>query len=86
MTRRQLEAVIDALAEVADSWNEGATDDDRVKPSDALCLSLKSDGSGIIGRLGYYGDMNPIHTFGCFDGLCRVLEDGEGVAFDEEEE
>ena len=85
MTRQQLEAVIEALAEVVSSWNDGKVNEGR---GHGLCLTLYEDGSGRLGMRSssYATYVQDTHTFGSFDGLCRVLEDGEGVAFDEEEE
>ena len=83
MTRQQLEAVIEALAKVVSSRNDGKVNEGR-----GLCLTLYEDGSGRLGMRSssYATYVQDTHTFGSFDGLCRVLEDGEGVAFDEEEE
>jgi hypothetical protein len=81
MTRQQLEAVIECLVEIAESWNEG----DRYENNNALCLTLYEDGSGRLGRRGEFATVLDLHTFNSFEGLCRVLEDGEGVKFEDKE-
>ena len=47
--RKQLVNVLDALAGLAELWNESAADDDRGRDNAMLVLALWEDGSGRIG-------------------------------------
>ncbi len=90
MTKAQLEAVIDELVGIVDSWNGAAADEDRGRANDCLCLCLYDDGSGSLGRRNRYpGPDGPVdeiedwHTFGSVDELVEVLMKGEGVELEE---
>jgi hypothetical protein len=77
VTKDQLEAVVDALAEVVDSWNEAAADDGRGPANDALCLTIWDDGSGSLGRRSW-GTPNEVedwHGFQDTAGLAEILAD-----------
>lgn len=85
MTRRQLEAVHDALAELIDSINDAGADEDRGRSNDALCLTIFDDGSGRLGCRKWFstGETEDWSDFDNFDQLVEVLKD-QGVEIDEE--
>lgn len=84
MTKSQLEAVIDALAQLAESYNEPA-DEEHGWGNDPICLSIWGDGSGTIGRRRSPHEFEDIHEFDTFGELVKVLQN-EGVEFTEEDE
>lgn len=79
MTREQLEAVVNELVAVVDSWNDAQADDDRGKGNNAICLTLWDDGSGRIGVRRWDGKdgltTEDMHDFADLDGLAKVLDD-----------
>jgi hypothetical protein len=85
MTREALEAVVDALVGVVDSWNGAAADEDRGRSNDAICLTLYDDGSGTIGRRHPGGsEVEDWHQFDTFNELVEKLRDGEGVEVEDD--
>ncbi len=89
MTRDQLEAVIETLVELAAGLKDGSGDEERGRADYGLCLTLYANGSGRLGLRGRrveFSNVEDFHTFGSFEGLCRALEDGEGVEFDTDTE
>jgi hypothetical protein len=84
MTRSQLEAVHDMLAELIGSWNNAAAREDRGPPNNAIVLTVSDDGSGSIGRRRSGEDtVEDFHAFRDVDELVKVLEECEYVEIDE---
>lgn len=85
MTRKQLEAVHEALTEIIDSWNDAAADEDRGRSNDALVLTLDDDGSGSLGRrvraweYGVPDSVEDLYDFRDVGELLDVLANREGV-------
>lgn len=91
MTKSQLEAVYDALVELADSWNDAAANEDRGRGNKFLILTIADDGSGMIGQRDPYKPSYVSNTlisdhyeFKDFDEFVNILKDGEGVEIEEE--
>lgn len=80
LTREQLEAVIEGLVVIVDSWNDAAADEDRGRSNDAICLTLWDDGSGRIGRRSWFesNQVEDWHEFNNLDELIQKLRD-EGL-------
>lgn len=90
MTKAQLEAVIEELVAIVDSWNDAQADDDRGRGNDGIVLSLWDDGSGTIGRRrfgigGEPDDFEDWHDFADLEGLIGVLG-AEGTELEEDED
>ncbi len=92
MTRQQLEAVVDALVEIVDGWNDAMVEDDRGRGDRRLCLTLHDDGSGTLGEVREawikedmcMSHVEDFHEFRDLDELVKVLSEGEYVELDEE--
>lgn len=85
MTRDQLAAVVYALVEIIDSWNDSAADEDRGRSDDGICLTLWDDGSGNISRrVSGTAEVEDIHDFDNLNDLVDALVYGEGVELDGE--
>lgn len=82
MTREQLTAVIDALAESADSTNDAMADDDRGRGNKAICLTIYEDGSGRIGYRGFGNEVEDVGDFDSVETVAQAMESFLGVEFE----
>lgn len=82
MTREQLEAVHEALTDLVGAWNDASADEDKGPNNHAITLTLWDDGSGRIGVRKFGNEVEDMHGFDDFDGLVKVLTEGEYVEFD----
>lgn len=85
MTRKQLEAVHDALTQLIDSWNDAAADEDRGRSNDGLVLTVFDDGSGTIGRRKWATEGESVLLiFDDFEELSKSLAENEYIEFERE--
>jgi hypothetical protein len=74
ITKEQLKEAFDLLAELIDSWNDAAADDDRGRDNKVLCLTIWDDGSGRLGTVWQHvGEMNTTCEFDNTDELVAYL-------------
>lgn len=73
MTKKDLESVVDGLAELIGEWNQAAEDGDRGAANDALVLTIMDDGSGSLGKRGWGGTVDEIHQFDNAEHLAQLL-------------
>jgi hypothetical protein len=83
MTRNDLRAVHEALAELIASSNQAAADDDRGPKNEMLVIMIGDDGSGAVGRRTGVADC-PIVDLRFFDDLEELagLFECEGLEFE----
>lgn len=73
----QLSVILADLAEALWHWNGVVVDDDRGRDNKALCIALWDDGSGRVGTIYGYSDidMNLELEFTDTDQLATYLDD-----------
>lgn len=79
MKADQIEPLLNALAEIIDSWNDAQYDGDRGRGNNAITLTVYDDGSGRIGaRRSHDDQVEDLYDFNDAAQLADILEQ-EGV-------
>lgn len=81
MTKHELGAVVETMADVADSWNDAAADGDRGRGNDQIVISVFDDGSGSIGKRSWNGEVEDLARFDDAAALVKIFEEEYAYEF-----